>query len=144
MKWNKNQNNIKRLIIYLLIPTFIFINTYNNNRFSFANSDKFVNRPNTPPGQFRQQDHALDIIILQQVNVRAHLRDATHRHHHNILDLRVLLHVKPTREHHLFSYFFYRPKNFYNLFSLIHPNPQLFSFLQNSVKKLTSQLPFKS
>ncbi|KYN16635.1 hypothetical protein ALC57_11144 [Trachymyrmex cornetzi] len=45
--------------------TFLLIYTNNNNRFSFAYSDKFVYRPNTSSRELREQDHAFNIVVLQ-------------------------------------------------------------------------------
>ncbi|KYQ49722.1 hypothetical protein ALC60_11203 [Trachymyrmex zeteki] len=45
--------------------TFLLIYTNNNNWFSFAYSDKFVNRSNTSSRELREQDHAFNIIVLQ-------------------------------------------------------------------------------
>ena len=52
--------------------------------------------PDTPPGKLREKDHALDVVILEQVDVGAHVGDGPDVDHHNIVDLGKLLLVKST------------------------------------------------
>ena len=64
---------------------------------------QFVDGTNAPPRQFAQHDHALDVVVLKQAYIRAHLRDGAHVHHHHVFQLRITMLVKPTRERHLLS-----------------------------------------
>ena len=62
---------------------------------------QFVDGTNAPPRQLAQHDHALDVVVLEQAYIRAHLRDGAHVHHHHVFQLRVAMLVEPTRERHL-------------------------------------------
>ena len=64
---------------------------------------QFVDGTNAPPRQLAQHDHALDVVVLKQAYIRAHLRDGAHVHHHHVFQLRITMLVKPTRERHLLS-----------------------------------------
>ena len=52
--------------------------------------------PNTSPGELREQDHALDVVILEQVDVGSHVSDGPDVDHHNVVYLGKLLLVKST------------------------------------------------
>eukprot|EP00967_Tisochrysis_lutea_P022070 scaffold25142_cov26-Tisochrysis_lutea.AAC.1 len=40
--------------------------------------DELVDGTDAPPGQLRQQDHALNAIVLQQAHIGTHLRNLGH------------------------------------------------------------------
>ena len=67
--------------------TFIFVYPDDDDTFVPADSDEFVDGADTSPRQLAQQDHALDVVILEQVHVGAHLGDRGHSHHDNVLAL---------------------------------------------------------
>ena len=52
--------------------------------------------PNTPPGQLRQKDHSLNVVVLQQMDVGAHVGDGAHIDHHHVIYLGELLLVEAT------------------------------------------------
>ena len=82
------------------------INPDDDNGFRPSHPDQLVYAPDSPPAQLRQQDHALDVVVLQQVDVRPHVGDRADVHHHHVIDLRVLLLVKTTRDNHDEAFFF--------------------------------------
>lgn len=47
------------------VVTFFFIHTKNDNDFVPSYSDEFLNRSDTSSRELREQDHSLDVIILQ-------------------------------------------------------------------------------
>ena len=82
------------------------INPDDNDRLRPSNPDQLVYTPDSPPAQLGQQDHPLDVVVLQQVDVRPHVGDWADVHHHHVVDLRVLLLVKATRDNHGEAFFF--------------------------------------
>ena len=82
------------------------INPDDNDRFRPPHPDQLVYASDSPPAQLRQQDHPLDVVVLQQVDVRPHVSDRADVHHHHVVDLRVLLLVKTTRDNHDEAFFF--------------------------------------
>ena len=78
----------------LVSLTLVLVDPHDDDGLSFAHSDELVDGADAPPGELGQQDHALDVVILEQADVGAHLRDLTHRHHHHVVDLGKFLRVK--------------------------------------------------
>ena len=78
----------------------LLVNPDHHNGLCSSDPDQFVDTPDSSPAQLGQQDHALDVVVLQQVDVGAHVRDRTDVDHHHVVDLGVLLLVEPTRYHH--------------------------------------------
>jgi len=74
--------------------TFIFINPQYNNNLIPPHSNQFLNTPDTSPGQLAQQNHAIDIIILQQLNICAHFGNLADIDHDEGVDFRILFFVE--------------------------------------------------
>lgn len=81
-------------------PTLTLLLVYSDDHHAFiaSDADEFVDGPNASAGQLAQQDHALDVVVLQQTDIRAHLSDGANVHHHHILHLREAMLVEPTAE----------------------------------------------
>ena len=60
-----------------------------------ANADQLLDAPNTPPRQLGEEDHAVDVVVLEELDVCSHLGDLHDLDHNKALQLRVLLLVKP-------------------------------------------------
>ena len=78
----------------------LLVNPDHHDRLCPSDPDQFVDTPDSPPAQLGQQDHALDVVVLEQVDVGAHVRDRTDVDHHHVVDLGVLLLVEPARDNH--------------------------------------------
>ena len=78
----------------------LLVNPDHHNGLCPADPDQFVDTPDPSPAQLGQQDHALDVVVLEQVDVGAHVRDRTDVDHHHVVDLGVLLLVEPARDNH--------------------------------------------
>jgi len=46
-----------------------------------ADADELVDAADAAAAQLAQQDQALDVVVLEQLHVGAHLRDVLHVHH---------------------------------------------------------------
>ena len=57
--------------------------------------------PDTSSRELREQDHALDVVVLEKVNVGAHVSNGANIDHDHIIYLRELLFIEPTRQNHL-------------------------------------------
>ena len=55
--------------------TFVLVDPDDDDALVASDPDQLVDGADTPARQLTQQDHALDVVVLQQVDVRAHLRD---------------------------------------------------------------------
>ena len=74
--------------------TFFFVHTKNDHDVVLADTDQLLDGPYTSTGQFAQQDHPLDVVVLQQFDVGTHLGDLLDVDHDDVIDLRVLVLVK--------------------------------------------------
>mmetsp|Transcript_15773 Transcript_15773/g.49582 ORF Transcript_15773/g.49582 Transcript_15773/m.49582 type:complete len:212 (-) Transcript_15773:116-751(-) len=79
----------------------LLVHTEDHNRLLAPDLDELGDGADTPPRQLREQDHALDAVVLEQGHVSAHLRDALHLDHDHVIDLRELLlvHASVLRRH---------------------------------------------
>lgn len=69
------------------VHTFLLVDTNDHYRFCFTNTNEFVDRTNTSSRQFRQENHALNTVVFQEVDVGAHFGDGTNVDHNHIFDL---------------------------------------------------------
>ena len=58
--------------------------------------DEFGNGSNSPSGELRKKDHALNSTELKKRNIGTHLCNALHLDHHHIVCLRILGLIHPT------------------------------------------------
>lgn len=99
---------VQESLIFLMLsyevkqPTFLFVHSDNHDTLVASDADKFVDGADATAWELTQQDHSLDVVVLQQADVSAHLSDGAYVHHHHILHLRETVLVKPTAEsrHH--------------------------------------------
>mmetsp|Transcript_38779 Transcript_38779/g.92846 ORF Transcript_38779/g.92846 Transcript_38779/m.92846 type:complete len:238 (+) Transcript_38779:395-1108(+) len=73
----------------------LLVDTQHHAHLLLPDPDQLVHRADAAARELREQDHALDVVILEQAHVRAHLRDRTHLHHHDVVDLGKLVRVHP-------------------------------------------------
>lgn len=90
----------KMLLIFMSLRpstlTFLFVNSDDDDALVAADADELVDGADTSPRQLAQEDHALDVVVLQEANVGPHLGDWPHVHHDDILHLWEPVLVKPT------------------------------------------------
>lgn len=65
--WTSNELNINH--------TLLLVDTQNNNNLVAANTDQLLNTANTSSRKFGKQNHAVDVVVFQQLDVGAHLGD---------------------------------------------------------------------
>lgn len=78
--------------------TFLLVDSDDDDALVAADADELVDGADTSAGQLAQEDHALDVVVLQQADVGPHLGDRPHVHHHDVVHLREPVLVKPTAE----------------------------------------------
>lgn len=76
--------------------TFLLVNPDDHNALVPADADEFVYGADSPAGQLAEQDHAFDVVVLQQADIGPHLSNGAHVHHHYIFHLREFVLVEPT------------------------------------------------
>merc|ERR1719458_1706806 len=80
--------------------TLVLVDPDDHHGLGPAHPDELVDAPDPPPGELGQQDHALYVIVLQEVDVCAHVGDTPNIHHHHIVHLGVFLLVEPAGDDH--------------------------------------------
>lgn len=55
--------------------TLFFVHTKNDYHLVTSNSNKLLYTSDTTSRELREQDHAVDVIVLQQLDIGAHLGD---------------------------------------------------------------------
>ena len=81
--------------------TFLLVDPDDDHRLRLPHLDELVDGADPPAGQLREEDHPLDVVVLEEGDVRAHVRQVPHFHHHHVLDLRVDLGVEAAEQRHL-------------------------------------------
>lgn len=81
-----------------LALTLLFVYSDDDHALVAAYADELVDGADTSTWQLAQEDHALDVVVLQKADVGAHLGDGPHVHHYNILHLWEPVLVKSTAE----------------------------------------------
>lgn len=71
------------------------INTENHDRLLAANLDETANAADTAAGELGEEDHALNVVVLEEGDVCAHVGDVLHLDHDGHVDLGVLGLVHP-------------------------------------------------
>lgn len=56
-------------------PTLLLVDTKHHHNLVTTDSDKLLDTSNTSSGKFRKKNHAVDVVVLQQLNVSTHLGD---------------------------------------------------------------------
>lgn len=55
--------------------TFLLVDTENDDDFVATDSNKLLDTSDAPSGKFRKQDHSVDVVVLEQLNVSTHIGD---------------------------------------------------------------------
>jgi hypothetical protein len=55
--------------------TLLFVHTEHHNNLVATNSDELLDTSDTSSRQLREQNHAVDVVILQELNIGTHLGD---------------------------------------------------------------------
>ena len=69
--------------------TLFLVDTEDHDGLDAADLDEAADAANTTAGELREQDHALDVVVLQKRHVRPHVGDVLHLNHHRHVHLRV-------------------------------------------------------
>lgn len=56
-------------------PTLLFVHTENHNDLIATNSDELLDTSDTSSRKFGQQDHAVDVVVLEKLDIGTHLGD---------------------------------------------------------------------
>lgn len=78
--------------------TLLFVYTDDHHTLIAADADELVDGADPPTRQLAEQDHALDVVVLQQADVGPHLGDGAHVHHDHVLHLWEPVLVEATAE----------------------------------------------
>src|ERR1700761_8719314 len=76
--------------------TLLLVDSEDNHHLVLADTDELLDRTDTTSGQFTEQDHALNVVVLEQLHVSTHLGNLTHVHHDEIIDLGELARIHAT------------------------------------------------
>lgn len=76
--------------------TFLFVHSYDHNALVPADADEFVYGTNASPGQLTEEDHAFDVVVLQQADIGSHFSNGPNIDHHYIFHLREFMLVEST------------------------------------------------
>lgn len=55
--------------------TLFFVHTQNYHNFVSTHSDELLYTPYASPGELREQNHAVDVVVFQKLHICAHLGD---------------------------------------------------------------------
>lgn len=55
--------------------TLLFVHTEHHDNLIATNSDELLDTSDTSSRQLREQNHAVDVVILQELNIGTHLGD---------------------------------------------------------------------
>lgn len=76
--------------------TFLLVNSDDHDAFIPADPDEFVYGTNPSPGQLTEEDHALDVVVLQQADIGPHFSNGPNIDHHYIFHLGEFMLVEST------------------------------------------------
>lgn len=58
-----------------VVHTLLLVDSQDNNDLIAADSDQLLDRSDTSSGKLGEQDHSVDVVVLQQLDVSSHLGD---------------------------------------------------------------------
>lgn len=67
--------------------TLLLVHSDDDHAFVATDADEFVDGADSPTRQLAEEDHALDVVVLQQADVGAHLGDGPDVHHDDVIHL---------------------------------------------------------
>lgn len=59
----------------MVVHTLLLVDSQDNNDLIATDSDQLLNGSNTSSGKLGKQDHSVDVVVLQQLDVSSHLSD---------------------------------------------------------------------
>lgn len=68
----------------------LLVDTKDHDGLDAADLDEAADAANTAPRELGEEDHALDVVVLEEGHVRAHVGDVLHLYHYRRVHLRVL------------------------------------------------------
>ena len=82
--------------------TLLFVHSDDHHTLVATYADELVDGADASTRQFTQEDHALNVVVLQKAYIGAHLSDGAHIDHHHILHFWEPVLIEPTTEpwHH--------------------------------------------
>ena len=60
------------------VRTLLLVHTKNHDDFVPANADELLYTSDTSSRQFGEQDHSVDVIVFEELDVSPHFRDLLH------------------------------------------------------------------
>ena len=72
-------------------PTLVLVHPHDDHDLVSSYPNKLRHGSDTSPRQLRQQNHALDVVVLQQPDVGAHVGNGPHIDHDDLVNLGVLV-----------------------------------------------------
>lgn len=67
--------------------TLLLVHSDDDHALVATDADEFVDGADSPTRQLAEEDHALDVVVLQQADVGAHLGDGPDVHHDDVIHL---------------------------------------------------------
>lgn len=58
-----------------MLLTFLLVNSEDNDDLIAPNSDELLDTSDTSSGQFGEEDHAIDVVVFEELHVGTHFRD---------------------------------------------------------------------
>jgi hypothetical protein len=58
-----------------MLPTLLLVNSEDNDDLIAADSDELLNTSDTSSGQFGEKDHAIDVVVFEELYVGTHFCD---------------------------------------------------------------------
>lgn len=68
--------------------TLLLVHTEDDDDLVAADANELLDTADAPPAQLRQQNHALGIVVLEELDVRAHFGNLPHLTHDNFVRVR--------------------------------------------------------
>ena len=73
--------------------TLLLVDSENNDDLVLANTDELLDGTDATSGQFTEQDHSLNVVVLEQLDVGAHLGDLADIDHDQVIHLGELVRI---------------------------------------------------
>lgn len=78
--------------------TLLLVHSDDDHTLVTTDADELVDGADTSTRQLTQENHAFDVVVLQQADIGAHLSDGPHVDHHHVLHLWEPVLVEATAE----------------------------------------------
>ena len=80
----------------ILLKSLLLINPKDHHGLDASHLDQATHTMNPTPRELGEEDHALNVVVLEQVDIRAHVEDVIDLNHHRHVHFRVLHFVHAT------------------------------------------------